>query len=210
MIWCNCTVGKKISAFSCNVLTEFQEIIPYAHHKQICAVYPKVHNPWCSICCAFPSETLRCATVRPCITHFGIIKYPQCCISFICVSYLVCVNRSLCFLNLRGLSTENPDLVQLKSLLAGLTLPVKFGSSESAAEDRDGRSSNTSPHKRQSYMWGARLSLFVFQLRIRPPAAPSLWSTSHLPCRWLRLTWLNAWRRSPKEKQLRVREKTAS
>ncbi len=89
MIWCNCTVGNIFSAFSCNVLTEFQEIIPYAHHKQICAVYPKVHNPWCSICCAFPSETLRCATVRPCITHFGIIKYPQCCMYFICVSYLV-------------------------------------------------------------------------------------------------------------------------
>lgn len=50
----------------------------------------------------------------------------------------------------------------------------------------------------------ACLSLFVFQLRIRPPA-PSLWSTSQPPCRWLRLTWLNAWRRSPKEKQLRVR-----
>ncbi|XP_057202445.1 integrator complex subunit 1 isoform X1 [Triplophysa rosa] len=38
---------------------------------------------------------------------------------------------------LQGLSTENPDLVQLKSLLAGLALPVKSGSSESAAEDRD-------------------------------------------------------------------------
>ncbi|XP_056609184.1 integrator complex subunit 1 isoform X3 [Triplophysa dalaica] len=38
---------------------------------------------------------------------------------------------------LQGLSTENPDLVQLKSLLAGLTLPVKSGSSESTAEDRD-------------------------------------------------------------------------
>ncbi|XP_051995791.1 integrator complex subunit 1 [Xyrauchen texanus] len=38
---------------------------------------------------------------------------------------------------LQGLSTENPDLVQLKSLLAGLTLPVKSCSSESTAEDRD-------------------------------------------------------------------------
>lgn len=38
---------------------------------------------------------------------------------------------------LQGLSTENPDLVQLKSLLAGLTLPVKCGSSESSAEDGD-------------------------------------------------------------------------
>uniref|UniRef100_A0A3B3QNR6 Integrator complex subunit 1 n=1 Tax=Paramormyrops kingsleyae TaxID=1676925 RepID=A0A3B3QNR6_9TELE len=38
---------------------------------------------------------------------------------------------------LQGLSSENPDLVQLKSLLAGLTLPVKAGSSESAADDRE-------------------------------------------------------------------------
>ncbi|XP_063042002.1 integrator complex subunit 1 isoform X2 [Engraulis encrasicolus] len=38
---------------------------------------------------------------------------------------------------LQGLSSENPDLVQLKSLLAGLTLPVRSGSSESHAEDRD-------------------------------------------------------------------------
>ncbi|XP_065116394.1 integrator complex subunit 1 isoform X2 [Paramisgurnus dabryanus] len=45
---------------------------------------------------------------------------------------------------LQGLSTENPDLVQLKSLLAGLTLPVKSCSSESAAEDRDDDSSSGS------------------------------------------------------------------
>ncbi|XP_056609183.1 integrator complex subunit 1 isoform X2 [Triplophysa dalaica] len=45
---------------------------------------------------------------------------------------------------LQGLSTENPDLVQLKSLLAGLTLPVKSGSSESTAEDRDDDSSSGS------------------------------------------------------------------
>lgn len=38
----------------------------------------------------------------------------------------------------RGLSSENPDLVQLKSLLAGLTLPVRTGSSEITSEDRDG------------------------------------------------------------------------
>ncbi|XP_031422445.1 integrator complex subunit 1 isoform X2 [Clupea harengus] len=38
---------------------------------------------------------------------------------------------------LQGLSLENPDLVQLKSLLAGLTLPVRSGSSESPSEDRD-------------------------------------------------------------------------
>uniref|UniRef100_A0A671SM89 Integrator complex subunit 1-like n=1 Tax=Sinocyclocheilus anshuiensis TaxID=1608454 RepID=A0A671SM89_9TELE len=44
---------------------------------------------------------------------------------------------------LQGLSTENPDLVQLKSLLAGLTLPVKSGSSESAAEDRDTEDSSS-------------------------------------------------------------------
>uniref|UniRef100_A0A8C1J0C2 Integrator complex subunit 1 n=1 Tax=Cyprinus carpio TaxID=7962 RepID=A0A8C1J0C2_CYPCA len=44
---------------------------------------------------------------------------------------------------LQGLSTENPDLVQLKSLLAGLTLPVKSGSSESAAEDRDAEDSSS-------------------------------------------------------------------
>lgn len=44
---------------------------------------------------------------------------------------------------LQGLSTENPDLVQLKSLLAGLTLPVKSGSSENAAEDRDAEDSSS-------------------------------------------------------------------
>uniref|UniRef100_W5K0G9 Integrator complex subunit 1 n=1 Tax=Astyanax mexicanus TaxID=7994 RepID=W5K0G9_ASTMX len=38
---------------------------------------------------------------------------------------------------LQGLSSENPDLVQLKSLLAGLTLPVKTGSSEISTEDKD-------------------------------------------------------------------------
>ncbi|XP_072532490.1 integrator complex subunit 1 isoform X2 [Salminus brasiliensis] len=38
---------------------------------------------------------------------------------------------------LQGLSSENPDLVQLKSLLAGLTLPVKTGSSEITAEDKE-------------------------------------------------------------------------
>lgn len=38
----------------------------------------------------------------------------------------------------RGLASENPDLVQLKSLLAGLTLPVKTGSSDVIAEDKDG------------------------------------------------------------------------
>ncbi|TRY54796.1 hypothetical protein DNTS_001767 [Danionella cerebrum] len=44
---------------------------------------------------------------------------------------------------LHGLSTEYPDLVQLKSLLAGLTLPVRSGSSESSAEDRDAEESSS-------------------------------------------------------------------
>ncbi|KAM7371875.1 hypothetical protein PAMP_009079 [Pampus punctatissimus] len=38
---------------------------------------------------------------------------------------------------LQRLSAENPDLVQLKSLLAGLTLPVKSSSAEVTAEERD-------------------------------------------------------------------------
>uniref|UniRef100_A0A3P9IDP2 Integrator complex subunit 1 n=1 Tax=Oryzias latipes TaxID=8090 RepID=A0A3P9IDP2_ORYLA len=38
---------------------------------------------------------------------------------------------------LQCLCAENPDLVQLKSLLAGLTLPLKSSSAEVAAEDRD-------------------------------------------------------------------------
>lgn len=42
------------------------------------------------------------------------------------------------FVFFRSLSAENPDLVQLKSLLAGLTLPVKSSSAEVAAEERDG------------------------------------------------------------------------
>uniref|UniRef100_A0A3B4FN49 Integrator complex subunit 1 n=1 Tax=Pundamilia nyererei TaxID=303518 RepID=A0A3B4FN49_9CICH len=42
------------------------------------------------------------------------------------------------------LCAENPDLVQLKSLLAGLTLPVKSSSAEVSTEERDGKSlSNT-------------------------------------------------------------------
>ncbi|XP_062868566.1 integrator complex subunit 1 [Trichomycterus rosablanca] len=44
---------------------------------------------------------------------------------------------------LQGLAAENPDLVQLKSLLAGLTLPMKTGSSEMAAEDKDGEDSSS-------------------------------------------------------------------
>uniref|UniRef100_A0AAX7UUE0 Integrator complex subunit 1 n=1 Tax=Astatotilapia calliptera TaxID=8154 RepID=A0AAX7UUE0_ASTCA len=37
------------------------------------------------------------------------------------------------------LCAENPDLVQLKSLLAGLTLPVKSSSAEVSTEERDGK-----------------------------------------------------------------------
>lgn len=44
---------------------------------------------------------------------------------------------------LQRLSSDNPELVQLKSLLAGLTLPVKTGSSEVTAEDRDGEDSSS-------------------------------------------------------------------
>ncbi|KAJ7992420.1 hypothetical protein DPEC_G00278360 [Dallia pectoralis] len=44
---------------------------------------------------------------------------------------------------LQGLSSEHPDPL-LKSLLAGLTLPVKTGSSDSSAEDRDDESSSGS------------------------------------------------------------------
>uniref|UniRef100_A0A668UDN3 Uncharacterized protein n=1 Tax=Oreochromis aureus TaxID=47969 RepID=A0A668UDN3_OREAU len=38
---------------------------------------------------------------------------------------------------LQSLCAENPDLVQLKSLLAGLTLPVKSSSAEVSTEERD-------------------------------------------------------------------------
>ncbi|RXN02130.1 Integrator complex subunit 1 [Acipenser ruthenus] len=38
---------------------------------------------------------------------------------------------------LQGLSSENPDMLQLKSLLTGLTLPLKSESADSAAEDRE-------------------------------------------------------------------------
>lgn len=50
----------------------------------------------------------------------------------------MCAKIFLFSLYYRGLASENPDLVQLKSLLAGLTLPVKTGSSDITAEDRDG------------------------------------------------------------------------
>ncbi|XP_062303542.1 integrator complex subunit 1 isoform X1 [Osmerus eperlanus] len=42
---------------------------------------------------------------------------------------------------LQALSSENPELGQLKSLLAGLTLPVKAGSSEVSEEDKEDDSS---------------------------------------------------------------------
>lgn len=42
------------------------------------------------------------------------------------------------FLFLRSLCAENPDLVQLKSLLAGLTLPVKSSSADVTTEEKDG------------------------------------------------------------------------
>uniref|UniRef100_A0A3B3B352 Integrator complex subunit 1 n=1 Tax=Oryzias melastigma TaxID=30732 RepID=A0A3B3B352_ORYME len=44
-----------------------------------------------------------------------------------------------------SLCAENPDLVQLKSLLAGLTLPLKSSSAEVAAEDRDDLSTGSLP-----------------------------------------------------------------
>ncbi|XP_053468879.1 integrator complex subunit 1 isoform X2 [Ictalurus furcatus] len=44
---------------------------------------------------------------------------------------------------LQGLASENPDLAQLKSLLAGLTLPVKMCSSDVSAEDRDAEDSSS-------------------------------------------------------------------
>ncbi|KAL0992825.1 hypothetical protein UPYG_G00099040 [Umbra pygmaea] len=44
---------------------------------------------------------------------------------------------------LQGLSAEHPDML-LKSLLAGLTLPVKTGCSDSSAEDRDDETSSGS------------------------------------------------------------------
>lgn len=57
------------------------------------------------------------------------------------ISHCVEQRRSDLFFSVcpgRGLSSEHPDLL-LKSLLAGLTLPVKTGSSDSSAEDRDGK-----------------------------------------------------------------------
>lgn len=43
-----------------------------------------------------------------------------------------------CFVFVRNLCAENPDLVQLKSLLAGLTLPVKSSSADVTTEEKDG------------------------------------------------------------------------
>lgn len=60
----------------------------------------------------------------------------------------------------RALSAENPDLVQLKSLLAGLTLPVKRSSAEVAPEERDGKDT--------SILWvRACLCVVVFCLRVK-------------------------------------------
>ncbi|XP_041085544.1 integrator complex subunit 1-like isoform X1 [Polyodon spathula] len=46
---------------------------------------------------------------------------------------------------LQGLSSENPDMLQLKSLLTGLTLPLKSESADSAAEDREEESTGSLP-----------------------------------------------------------------
>lgn len=59
----------------------------------------------------------------------------------------------------RGFASENPDLVQLKSLLAGLTLPIKTGSSDVTAEDKDGKCSVISKHDEN------QMTIFGFSLK---------------------------------------------
>lgn len=58
-------------------------------------------------------------------------------------TFLKCLNLNLnhgsAVASARVLCAENPDLVQLKSLLAGLTLPVKSSSAEVDADERDGK-----------------------------------------------------------------------
>ena len=49
------------------------------------------------------------------------------------------INHGSAVPSARVLCAENPDLVQLKSLLAGLTLPVKSSSADVDADERDGK-----------------------------------------------------------------------
>lgn len=49
------------------------------------------------------------------------------------------LNHGSAVASARVLCAENPDLVQLKSLLAGLTLPVKSSSADVDADERDGK-----------------------------------------------------------------------
>lgn len=49
------------------------------------------------------------------------------------------INHGSAVPSARVLCAENPDLVQLKSLLAGLTLPVKSSSADVDMDERDGK-----------------------------------------------------------------------
>lgn len=109
--------------------SELPKIIPHADHQQIRAVYSEVHHSRCSSCRALSSEALGYSTVRYACLFIKLFiekKY---------ILFSLWQNLSFYY---RGLASENPDLVQLKSLLAGLTLPVKTGSSDVTAEDKDG------------------------------------------------------------------------
>lgn len=74
-------------------------------------------------------------TYRNTPTSYSKSPPPRRCGHSIARGHLACV-----FVPPRVLCAENPDLVQLKSLLAGLTLPVKSSSAEVPPEERDGES----------------------------------------------------------------------
>lgn len=104
-------------------------------HQQVFAVHAEIHYPWCRSCHSLFTEALRHLAVSTSQQkhphHVTVYKIPTMALRL----------RDFVFPSppARALSAENPDLVQLKSLLAGLTLPVKRSSAEVAPEERDGK-----------------------------------------------------------------------
>lgn len=133
-----------------------------------------------------------------------------------------------CFCDLpsRVLCAENPDLVQLKSLLAGLTLPVKSSSAEVAPEERDGKPRTTflvyrkkiSDQQTKSLLsqsegcWDLRSQeplkrtfLYAFS-QMTYPRVLSLLLTYRPQYHLVPQTWRCTWRRCRGERQWRVRD----
>lgn len=134
---------RRVCAFFFLLVELSEDSFSFGFHQQVFAVHAEIHHPWCSSCHSLFTEALRhlavstsqqkhlhCVTIRWQTSEWGY-KIPTMALRL----------RNLAFSSppARALCAENPDLVQLKSLLAGLTLPVKRSSAEVAPEERDGK-----------------------------------------------------------------------